>query len=318
MKKIFKALVALFCTACISMGVLSCAEVKGKSKIQRITITLDVNGTVQDFNFELYLNYAPGTIEHFTYLAKDKAYYNNTVVSNVAGHVEFGSYYMANGELKSKYDKDLSNGYFKAITSAYAADKYLGNEKSSAYLRYTSDLSIKGEFAANGYVGNDLGLNGALVLKRDVDTETSAAAYNTGKATMAVAFGNDYYFNSNSEFAIIGMICTDDATDSQASSYDRLKKLMSDYDADSKGNVYYYYTLGSEFGNYFMLNAEDNAYYAKGEDGEFSLKIEDDEDVEEDAHELLLDELKEHKECLNTIPYANTVITVKSITFNKK
>ena len=338
MKKIFKAIIALCCILCISMSIVSCAEIKGKSKIQRVTVTLKVNDKTQDFNFELYKNYAEGTIEHFTYLA-NQGYYDNTVVSNLSNHVEFGSFYVANGLFKSKYDADATKSYASIIDDAYVSGKtlYYGKDKNQAanYPRYTSDHSIVGEFAARGYTLNELGLNGALVLKRDVITEETekANAYDTGKATMAVTFGNDDYFTANSEFAIIGLICSDDGTGANGatdSSYERLKDLMNDYDADSAGNVYYYYNLGTadyyadleiqNFGHYFMYDAEEKAYFAKDENGEFTVKIEADstiEEGEEDPCEVILAELEENAMYLNVIPYAGVVITVEKITFAK-
>ncbi|MBR2337807.1 MAG: hypothetical protein IKA61_07705 [Clostridia bacterium] len=310
MKKVFKALIALCCTLCIAMGMISCKEVKGKSKIERITVTIDVNGTSHDFNFELYLNYAEGTIEHFKELVA-KNYYDNTAISNVSGHVEFGAYYFEGGVFKSKYDKD----YSAIISESYMSGKYLyyGKDKNEMkdYPRYRSGRLV-GEFAYNGYTGNELDLNGALVLKRDVDTDAPANAYDTARATMAVTFGSDYYFTSPSEFAIIGKICTDD-TENGDSSYTRLRNIMTEYEEDSKGNIYYYYTLGSDFGNYFMYDAEEGCYFAKDADGLYNVKIEDDAEVEEDAEELLLKELSDNSVYLNTIPYAGVTIKIVDI-----
>ncbi len=340
MKKLFKALIALCCALCISLGVISCSEIKGKSKIQKVTITLSVNGEKQDFNFELYLNYAEGTIQHFTDLAKNN-YYDGTAVSNLNGHIEFGSYYLANGALKSKYDADATKAYSSIITAEYMKGKtlYYGKDKDEAskYPRYNQDGSIIGEFALNGYTGNELGFNGALVLKRDINLEEGEAAnaYDTGKATMAVTFGNDGYFTSSSEFAIIGMVCSDDEDANGDSSYERLKALMTDYSKDSSSNVYYYYTLGTDeyydsltedsevngfempnYGHYFMYDAEEGSYFYKNQDGVYvELSASEDEKIVEDPYDVLMEEWEENEVYLNTLPYGNVEIKVEKIVF---
>lgn len=346
MKRIFKAIVALCSALCISMGVISCAKVKGQSKVEKAVVTISVNGTNHTFNFDIYLNYAPGTIEHFKELVA-KGYYNGSLISNVSGHVEFGAYKLdADGNYVSK----LSD-YSKIINSSYMSGKYLyyGNDKNEMknYPRYKGG-SIVGEFAYNGYTGNSLGFDGALVLKRDVDTEVSANAYNTGKGTMAVTFGNgDYYFNSSKEFAIIGMISKEDG-DGTTSSYARLKAIMDDYSETSEGNVYYYYTLGTKeyydnlateyaakfekgeietlpeiinYGHLFMIDAEELCYrWDSNGDGKVDVDdeaLEDDPDVDGDAAEVIINELSENSVYLNNIPYQGVVIKIVSITFSK-
>ena len=346
MKKVFKAIIALCSALCISLGVISCAKIKGQSKVEKATVVISVNGTNHTFNFDIYLNYAPGTIEHFKELVA-KGYYNGSLISNVSGHVEFGSYKLVDG----KYESKLTD-YAKIINSSYMAGKYLyyGDNKDEMkdYPRYRGG-NIVGEFAYNGYTGNPLGFDGALVLKRDVDTDVSANAYNTGKGTMAVTFGNgDYYFNSPSEFAIIGMISKEDG-DATTSSYAKMKKLISDYAEDSKGNLYYYYTLGTaeyyaeldaeqqdkfdngdldvyseikNYGHYFMLDEEEVCYrWDSNGDGKVDAEdeaLEDDPEIEGDAAEVVIRELSDNSVYLNTIPYAGVVIKVESITFSKK
>lgn len=341
MKKIVKAIIALCCVLCVSMGVISCSEIKGKSKIQKVTVTLNVNGDKQDFNFELYLDYAPGTIEHFTDLV-NAGYYDNTLVSNLEGHVEFGSLYESEGAIKSKYDADALKSYSSIINADYVAGKtlYHGKDKTEAlkYPKYNADHQIRGEFLKRGYPLNELDLNGSLVLKRDVikDEHEAPNAYDTGKATMAITFGEDSYFApssegglASSEFAVLGKICSDDAEKKSESSYSRLQKLMTDYKKDSAGNIYYYYTLGTadyykgleieDFGHYFMYDADDKAYYVKGADGKYT-KLEAEDDLpkgEVDPVATLLEELETNAHCLNTLAYEGVVITVEKITFSK-
>ena len=313
MKKILKSVLALVIAISCVLGVTACDEVKGGSKIQRVTITLNVNGTTQDFNFELYTNYAPGTIKHFTELAT-KGYYNDSAISNLKGHVEFGAYSIADGEFKSK-----ENDYLSIITADFAKNAYVGPNEDA---RYDSEFNVVGEFLTfNGYAGNSLDLNGSLVLKREVDDENPASKADSGRATMAITFGTDSYFTSASEFAIIGKICNDDADDADETSYARLKAIMEDYAEDEDGNVYYYYSYESgkrtdDFGKYFMLSAEDGSYYAKDASGDY-VELVDDENVEDDAHEVLLEEFETYSDYFNVIPYGDVVITVEKITFAK-
>ena len=332
MKKLVKGIIALCLTLCCCFSAISCAEYEGNSKIQRVTITLNVNGESQDFNFKLYLNYAPGTIEHFTYLA-EQGYYNNSAISKLNGHVEFGSYYYASEAsslLKSKYDADAVKSYASLITDSYKKDKYVGPGKDA---RYDEEGFVTGEFLANGFEGNTLGLNGALILKRDIldeENERSPELYNTAKATMGIAFTGDGYFTSNKEFAIIGMICTDDGNDDVDSSSVRLKELMSEYGEDEDGNVYYHYTYDSGertdknedgsyiYGEYFMYSSEHSAYFAQDENGEFTIELERNTNDTKAPVNVLLDEFATYDEFFNVLPYGNIQIYVEKITFKKK
>ena len=139
---------------------------------------------------------------------------------------------------------------------------------------------------------------------------------------MAITFGSDSYFTSANDFAVIGKILTDDAEDEDETSYNRLKALMKDYAEDEHGNVYYHYTYVSgkrtdTYGDVFMYSAEDGAYYAQDENGEYTIEVVDDEDVEEDPAEILLKEFASNAKYFNIIPYGNVVITIKSIVFEK-
>ena len=343
MKKVFKSVVALCSSLCIAMGVISCAKIKGKSKVENMVITIDVDGNQYDYNFDIYLNYAEGTVEHFKKLV-EAGYYNNTIISNVSGHLEFGAYNLVDGKFASK-DAE----YNGIITQSYMADKYLyyGKDKNEMkdYPRYVNGKLV-GEFATNGYVGNSLSFDGALVVKRDVDTDVSANAYNTGKGTMAVTFNNgDYYFTSSSEFAIIGMASKEDAKDDVKSSYDRLKSIITDYEIADNDNIYYYYTIGTaeyytnlqaklqedfdnkeiaflpeikNYGHYFMFDAEEGSYrWDSNGDGTFDEILEDDGDVEGDAGEVIIRELADNSVYLNTIPYEGKIIKIVKITFTK-
>lgn len=309
MKKLIKGLIAICMAVCCLLGVVSCDVIKNGSKLQAVTVTLNVNGVEEDFNFELYLNLAPGTIDHFTYLVNE-GYYDNTIVSNVKGHVEFGAY---DSSFNSKYGEGAKS-YYSLINANTVKDKYVGPAKDA---RYDSKFNVVGEFASNGYVGNSLSLDGALVLKRE-DLED----VNSARATMAITFGSDSYFTSANDFAVIGKILTDDAEDEDETSYNRLKAIMSEYAEDEHGNVYYNYAYVSgdrkdDYGTFFMLSEESGMYYAKDANGEYTIEIVDDESVEEDAGEILLKEFSTNSKYLNVIPYGDVVITVSKIVFKK-
>ena len=206
------------------------------------------------------------------------------------------------------------SAYLQLITEEYAKNKAIGPKD---YARYNGEeRRVNGEFAKAGFTGNRLSLDGALVLKRDVDKEASYNAYNTGRATMAVTFGSDYYFNAQDEFAILGKLATDDADDDDKTSYDRMKELLEEYGAKDGENSYYYYTKGGDFGHYFMKDT-DGKYFAKDENGDYGEAIEDDANVEDDAEELFLEELAENSAYLNLLPYNDAVIKIVKITFAK-
>ncbi|MBE5743006.1 MAG: hypothetical protein E7360_06825 [Clostridiales bacterium] len=310
MKRLFKGVMAICIAVCCIFSVTACDEVKNGSKIKTVTITFDVNGKEEAIDFELYLNLAPATIEHFEYLAT-KNYYNDTVVSNINKYIEFGAWYGDKGAYVSKYADGATVGYSSIIDSAYTSGKTIGSSKTDA--RYNADGTIIGEFARNGYSGNSLDLSGALVLKRDVSSENDELSYNTGKATMAVTFGSGGYFSSKDVFAIIGKVVTDDATDGKDSSYERLQTIMEDYAEDDDGNVYYFYTGDVDtdgVGNYFMYT-EDGEYLAKDDTGAFTVEL------TTENNEDLLKDFADNADSLKTIPYGDVIIKVKSITFSK-
>ena len=309
MKRLFKSLMALCLAGCCFFGMTACDEVKNGSKLKTVSIVFDVDGTEEKIDFELYVNLAPGTVDHFEYLS-GQGYYDNTAVSNIKGHVEFGEFYYDGNVFKSKYDNDAVKSYYSLITSSYVSGKTIGPGSDP---RYNSDFTVNGEFAKNGYTGNTLSLSGALVLKRDINTEDPGLSYNTGKATMAVTFGSDSYFGNASEFAVIGKVLTNDATDNKKSSYDRLKAIMTDNAEDEDGNIYYYYDGEVEVegvGNYIFYS-DDGKYFAQDETGAYTVELDGEE------YDELVEDFAENPQNLRTLP-AGKKITVKSITISKK
>lgn len=309
MKRLFKSLMALCLAGCCIFGATACDAVKNNSKLKTLSIVFDVDGTEEKIDFELYVDLAPGTVDHFTYLCS-QGYYDNTAVSNIKGHVEFGEFYYDANVFKSKYDDDAIKSYSSIITSSYAQGKTVGPANDP---RYNSDFTINGEFSKNGYTGNTLSLSGALVLKRDIDTEDAGLKYNSGKATMAITFGSDNYFGNASEFAVIAKVLTDDTNGGKKSSYDRLKAIMTDNAEDEDGNIYYYYdgeVKVDGVGNYIFYS-DDGKYFAQDETGAYTVELDG------EKYDELIEDFAENPQNLRTLP-AGKKITVKSITISKK
>ena len=322
MKRLFKGLTVCSLAAALAISAAACGDVvKNGSKIQNLTVTLayyeDGEQVTRDVNFELYLNFAPATIEHVKYLAEN-GYYDGTVVSNLSSYFEFGAYSSSDGSLVSKYEATDAKGYKSIISQSYVTGKNIGPSGSLArYVESDGIYNIYGEFAENGIGGNKLALTGgALVLKRDYSDDTTKSYYNTGKATLAVTFTTGTYFDSASKFAIIGKIVSDDAENfsDEKSSYKFISDLMNDYKSDDDGNTYYYYTYESddeanaaaiaEYGRYFMKD-DDGKYFYKDADGNYTSSL--DEETDKD----LIKELKEKSVYLLNLPYSE--ITVKSV-----
>ena len=316
MNKILKSILALSFSTLFIVGASACSNgtVKNGSKIEKCTITLayekDGESKEREVNFELYLNFAPATIEHFKYLA-EKGYFDNSAISSVSSYLEFGAYELKDGEYLSIDDK-----YKSVITSDYASGKTIGKNSTA---RYTDLLNIVGEFEANGFGGNKLSFtSGALVLKREYSKDANSSYYDTGRGTMAVVFGSGTYFNSSSKYAIIGKLADDDATDDESSSLDFVKDLMSDFDADDSGNIYYYfgYTADdddlndkiAEYGRQFMKD-DDGIYYRVDAEGKYTVALDKEEDDD------LLDAFSDNSAYMQVLPYG--AITVKSVSFEK-
>lgn len=321
MKKLLSGVLA----ACMAVGVCAfatgCNEtIENGSKIEKCTITFDVDGKEEAITFKLYMNIAPDTIEHFKYLA-GKGYYDGTVVSDVQHGIEFGAYSDA------AFNTSLDEKYGSIINSAYTATK---NNV------YTSRFTLNGEMADNGvvYGGENLTLSdGALVLKRSLKgiKDAEIEAYDTGKGVMSVTFGTSTYFSSAKSFAIIGKADKDDATSDVKSSYARVKAIYDD-NRDASVKTYYFsyepeldsenptadeqkayddlVEAIAEYGRKYQVGTDGDTLVI-GTDGEYSRVVTSDDDL----GKAYLDAIKNNGAYVSLRP--ETTITIKSVTFSK-
>ncbi len=245
MKKILNKLVAVFLVAVLAVGFTACKEIENGSEIHRVKITLNLydakgNSKSCDVYAKLYVNYAPDTVAHIEKLIND-GYYNGVCISGT------GSAYAQFGDATLSDDGKLS---FK-----------------------DQGATVKGEFEKNGHVGNPLSCtSGALVLKHDVE---GAGRYDSGKATIAVAFSSSAF--DKSAYCIFGKLIDDDGDksadeDSLAykSSLEKMRTLI-DLTKDADGTYIYYceeYTaeegkpyLGGKYYTYAKNGTGDDAVY---------------------------------------------------------
>lgn len=211
MNKLFAKIIAIALALTVIFSFTACSEVENGSKIERIQITLDVDGEEYQVEAKLYVNFAPKTIEHVKKLIAD-GYYTNLDVTNVTStYFQFGDY---------KWEND-------ALT---AID---GNVST-----------ITGEFEKRGFTGNRLTVSqGSIILKRADEVE-SGSKYDTGKATLAVALASGAPFNAK-EYCVFGQIVSDDGdkeADSESKEYlSSLERVMKVKDCleDENGRKLY-------------------------------------------------------------------------------
>lgn len=298
MKNLFKKLVVAALSVSCVIGAAGCSSnVENGSKIETLTVTFDIGGTEKSVDFKLYLNYAPGTIEHVKYLV-GKNYYDNTLVSNVNKHIEFGEYEAASSGRVSKYSDAATLSYVALMTHYSLENKTLGSSGSrKSYYndgKLNEGYTLNGEFEANGFKNNKLDFsNGALVLKRETGKKTSDADYfDTARATLAVTFGTDSYYDNTSNFVIIGKI-------KKSADVTELKKLIGTEYTENDGDITYCYK-----GETYLY--KDGKYYAL-ENGEFNKELDADGD--------LVKEFKDNSKLMEIIP--TKTITVKSVRLSK-
>lgn len=303
MKKLLRKLVVgLLTVACLAGATACSGEVKNGSKLDYLTVTFDIDGEEKSVVFDLYLNFAPGTIDHVKYLVSE-GYYTNTVVSNVNKHIEFGEYEIKDGEYVSKYSDNASLSYVSVIKDYATQDKFIGSARN--YKRYFDDdnklfdgYAIRGEFEQNGVKNNKLDLSsGALVLKRDIGDKSESSDMNaadTARATLAVTFGSDSYYDDATAFAVIGKV-------RDSADVTELKKLLEDDYKKEDGNIEYRFK-----GNYYMLKS-DGKYYEKDARGEYTVELDDESDIVED--------INDNSKLLEIVPVKT--VTVKSVKIGK-
>lgn len=320
MKKILSGFLAAFMTVGVCALATGCGEtIENGSKIEKCTITFEVDGEEQAIDFKLYMNIATNTIGHFKYLA-GKGYYDGSRVSDVNNAIEFGAYDSQWNSLDDKYASIINATYVNSLS-----DKEI----------YTKKFTINGEFEVNGYKyeGTTLDLReGALVLKRGlkaIDGEDYIEAYDTGKGVMAITFAEvsaDSYVNSASSFAILGKVVKDDASGDVKSSYTRLKTILQDYKKNDAEEKFYYFSYEPDttdkdeivdldkaiekYGREYMVETDGDTY-AKGEGGEYNVKISSDDEL----GKIYLDAISSKKAYVSLRPVKD--ITIKSVVFSK-
>lgn len=323
MKKIFSGLLAAFITVGVCAFATGCNEnIENGSKIEKCTITFEVDGEEQAIDFKLYMNIAKNTIAHFKHLA-EKGYYDGSRVSDVNNAIEFGAFDSQWNSLDGKYGSIINAAYVNSLT-----DKEI----------YTKKFTINGEFDVNGYKykGTTLDLkDGALVLKRGLKpikgetAEDYLEAYDTGKGVMSITFAEisaDSYVNSASAFAILGKVVKDDASGDVKSSYTRLKTILQDYKKNEAEEKFYYFSYEPDtadkdeivdldkaiekYGREYKVETDGDTY-AKGADGEYNVKISSDDEL----GKIYLDALSSKKAYVALRPVKN--ITIKSVVFSK-
>ncbi len=321
MKKFLSGLLAAFTAVSVCALASGCDDnIENGSKIEKCTVTFDVDGTEEAIDFKLYMNIAPNTIAHFKRLAGNN-YYDNSQVSNVNKSIEFGAFDKDWNSLDEKYASIINANYVNSLS-----DKDI----------YTKKFTINGEFEDNGYKyeGTKLDLReGALVLKRGlkaVEGEDYLEAYDTGKGVMAVTFTDidaDDYVKDASKFAILGKVVQDDASGDVKSSYTRLKKILQDYKKNDAGEEFYYFSYEPDvadkdetvdldkaiekYGREYKKES-DGDYYAKDANGGYTVKI----TSEDELGKIYIDAVTAGKKAYVSLRPVKT-ITIKSVTFSK-
>ena len=316
MKKLVAKIIAVALSLVCLFSFASCAEVENGSKIERIKIHVSlVNAAGEPVDYDIYakmyLNFADFTIEHVKGLI-EQGYYNNVDVSTLT------SSYFSFGDRKVDLTK---------------ADPLA--ERIDTNVKY-----ISGQFLKNGYTGNKLSLSaGAILLNRSNEPTTIdgvvTSKYNTGKATLTVAFSSAAPFNPQ-EYCVFGQIISDDGNSEADSSSDeylsslekalkikeyisttdgvriyRLEKdILSEDEVDENGDKKVLWKAGSCF------------TYAKNTDGEYTYFEGIYLDTTPDLNSELKDEdLKTVKSKLSSNGYSVTipVVSIKvSVTLEKQ
>ena len=261
MKKFTAKIIAIVLSLACVFSFASCsAEVENGSKIERFTITVSLTNAegeqiIYDLQAKMYLNFADFTIEH------------------VKGLIESGYY----------EGVDMS-----ALTSSYFSfgDRKvdLTKEDPLAERIDTNVNHITGQFSKNGYTGNKLTLTqGSILLNRTNEVATVngiTSKYNSGKATLTVAFSSAAPFNPN-EYCVFAQLVSDDgdkeadsSSDAYLSSLEKALKLK-DYIATAEGVKVYRLEQDVVKNENLSADAEGNKWlagtcftFAKNQEGE--------------------------------------------------
>lgn len=219
MKKTLSKIIAFALALTCILSLCACSEVKNGSVIERIKIEVeyvDSEGKTNTFTAEaeMYVNFAPKTIEHLKKLIAD-GYYNGADIT------------------------DIQSGFFSFGDATIGEDgKLVGKDGNVSY--------VDGEFKNNGFVGNKLtATSGALLLRRSNEAGANGESkYDTGKATIAVCTGSSSF--SADYYCVFAMLRTDDNdTDADKDSFEYLTSLgrmqkIADLSATDAGEKVYY------------------------------------------------------------------------------
>lgn len=289
----FTALI-LIMTALFSFT--ACKEIENGIEIKRVKITLslaevdDDNPAVScDVYAKFYVNYAPETFKHIETLIKS-GYYNGLNITNINdNYCTFGDY-------------DI------------VAD---GNKPDGNVKAKDQGEPVNGEFYDNGFPENPMTIkNGSILLVHD------KGDYNSGKATLAVAFNASIPYNNN-KYCVFGEIVSDDGDkdadkDSMEykSSLERFELIKKRISGSNGRKVYYCINKDKDDkfdweGKYITYaelkeeeSEEEKAYYLEG------IVTQDDLDMDKISNKIIedaeLDDLKakmdKHPEYFLTIP----------------
>ena len=221
MKKLTAKIIAIVLSLACLFSFASCsAEVEKGSKIERFTIRVTLTDAEDgEINYEIhakmYVNFADFTVKHVKELIKNN-YYNNVDVTALT------SSYFSFGDRKLDFSKE-----------DILAERIDANV-----------TNITGQFVKNGYTGNKLSLTaGSILLHRTNELATVdgiTSKYNSGKATLTVAFSSAAPFDPQ-EYCIFAQIISDDGdaeadedSDEYLSSLDKALKLK-EYIANANG-----------------------------------------------------------------------------------
>ena len=314
MKKLVAKIIAVALSLVCLFSFASCAEVENGSNIERITITVSLTNAegkeiVYDIHAKMYVNFADFTVEHVKQLISS-GHYNNVDVSALT------SSYFSFGDRKVDLTK----------TDPLA-------ERIDANVNH-----ITGQFIKNGFTGNKLSLTaGAILLNRTSEPVTVngvTSKYNSGKATLTVAFSSAAPFNPQ-EYCVFAQIISDDGdSEADSSSVEYLSSLeqalaLKEYIATTDGARIY--RLEKDIESEDETNEDDSKKvlwpagtcftYAKNSDGEFTYFEGIYVDTTPDLNKELVDEdLATVKSKLASNGYSVTipVVSIKvSVTLDK-
>ena len=263
MKKFTAKIIAIVLSLACVFSFASCsAEVENGSKIERFTITVSLTNAegeqiIYDLQAKMYLNFADFTIEHVKGLIESGYYEGVDVSALTSSYFSFGDRKVdltKEGPLAERIDTNVNH--------------------------------ITGQFSKNGYTGNKLTLTqGSILLNRTNEVATVngiTSKYNSGKATLTVAFSSAAPFNPN-EYCVFAQLVSDDgdkeadsSSDAYLSSLEKALKLK-DYIATAEGVKVYRLEQDVVINENLSADAEGNKWlagtcftFAKNEEGEES------------------------------------------------